>query len=408
MRALAQTFGRSDVLLQEVLRTAWLNRGRFLLCAAGIVVAVSMVLGMRTLVRGLESFIDEQFESFGTRKVYVARVPWGGDRSLEEYLRRPRLAAAAAAAVAADPQVAAAAPCARATTRLEIGGEALDGVEVVGAGPAYLDLEGYRLARGRSLLAADADRRSRVAVVGAEVARKLREAGAPEEVELGGAVFRVVGSLESRGTMLGQSFDSSVYVPLPAFEAVFGTNHDLEVAALVAPGAGMEEALDELRARLRRVRRLAATDPDDFALNSSARLFEEYRRIARAASWVIYAVGLLVMLVSGLGISNVMLATLRERAYEIGVKKAVGATAPDIFFETLSEVLLMCLASGGAGILLGGAFCVFLRLVSPVAASLSPLDLGLSLLFPALTALLFGSVPAALATRVQPVRLLQG
>jgi putative ABC transport system permease protein len=101
-----------------------------------------------------------------------------------------------------------------------------------------------------------------------------------------------------------------------------------------------------------------------------------------------------------------MLATVRERSYEIGVKKAVGATAPDVFFETLSEVVLMCLLGAVSGLLVGGGFCVFLRLLTPVAASLTSMDLLYALAFPVLTAVVFGSVPAARATRIPPVRLM--
>ncbi|HKV10972.1 MAG TPA: ABC transporter permease [Thermoanaerobaculia bacterium] len=406
MRSALATLARSGVLLEEVLKNAWLHRSRFVLSSLGIVVAVSMVLGMRTLIHGLETFVDEQFESFGTRKVYVARVPWGGDLPLERYLERPKIGPEVAAAVAADPWVETAVPFSRAEARVEYGSAALERVEVVGAAPGYLEMEGYELARGRSLLARDGDLVHRVAVVGAEVERKLQEAGSPGSLAAGGAVFHVVGTLKPRGSLLGDSLDDGIYIPLETFDTVFGSNHGLEVAAVVSPRADMEEALAELSARVRRARRLSAGTADDFALNTSARLFAEYRRVARAVSWVVYGVGLLILLVSGMGISNVMLATVRERSYEIGVKKSVGATAPDIFFETLSEVLLMCLGSGAAGILLGGAFCLFLRLVSPVAASLTAADLTLSLVFPALTAVIFGSVPASLATRVAPVRLL--
>lgn len=407
MRGPLAALARSGALLEEVFRNARLHSGRFVLSSLGIVVAVSMMLGMRSLVHGLESFVDRQFESFGTRKVYVAQTPWGGDLPLERYLERPQIGPEVAAAVAADPSVTAAVPFSRLRTRVEYGGEALDGVEVVGAAPGYLEVEGHEVAQGRALLGRDGELRHRVAVVGAEVARKLREAGSPQAIVAGGALFRVVGVLEPRGSMLGDSLDDAVYIPLRTFEAVFGPNHGLEVAVLVSSRADMERALAEIAGRVRRARRLAEGSEDDFALNTSARLFAEYRRVARAASWVIYCVGILILLVSGMGISNVMLATVRERSYEIGVKKAVGATAQDIFFETLSEVLLMCLGSGAAGILAGGAFCIFLRLVSPVAASLTALDLTLSLAFPTLTALVFGAVPATLATRVTPTRLLE-
>jgi putative ABC transport system permease protein len=392
--------------VEEVLRNAWLYRGRFLLSSVGIVVAISMVLGMRTLIHGLETFIDGQFERFGTHRAYVSRVPWGGDLSLASYRVRPRITPRVAQVVETADFVEAAAYYYRAPAAVEAGPTRLEGLDVVGTVPAYLAVEGYTVAEGRFLLSSDDELRHRVVVLGRQVADKL-ETVVGSRVLIHGAPFEVVGVLEPRGSLLGDSLDDSVYVPARTFEAELGAKYSLEVAAAVRPEVPMEEALGELRARVRRVRGLAADAEDDFAVNSSARLFAEYRRIAGRANAVIYAVGLLVLTVSGIGISNVMLATIRERSYEIGVKKSVGASRGAIFFETLLEVLLMCGASGVAGTAIGLALGILFRLISPVAASATPVDLTLALAFPVLTALLFGSLPAARATRIPPIGLME-
>jgi putative ABC transport system permease protein len=401
------TLRRSPALIEEVVNNLWAYRRRFVFTCLGITVAVSMVLGMRGVMQGLEDLIDEQFVHLGASRLYVTRVPWQRDLPEGKYLVRPRITVEVYNGIRNLPLVEEAVPYYSTRANVEKEAKSLQQIAVLGTWPSYLEVEGYVMKWGRFLVANDCRLGSRVAVVGADVAQKLNISNQSTNLVLRNTAFRVVGVLERKGSLLGNSLDQSIYIPLDTFESVLGGDLSLEIAVRLAPGYDPEQSMDELRHQLRLVRRLSSAVPDDFAVNGSARLLSQYRSIRRVGNSLIYGIGLLVLLVTGLGISNVTLATVRERAYEIGIKKAIGATATDIFFESLMEVVLMCLAGAAIGIVLGGGFGIFFRILSPLPVKFNSQDLFYSILFPVLTALFFGSIPAFMATQIQPDKLIR-
>jgi putative ABC transport system permease protein len=282
-------------------------------------------------------------------------------------------------------------------------------VTALGTSPDYATVSSYAVDSGRFLSQADVDNRSAVAVIGAEVVRALFPGISPlgHRILLEGHSYRVVGTLEGKGTILGENQDTVVMLPYRTFLSHLGKQRSPNIAVAVDSPEQVLNVQDRVTAVLRRERGTQPGMPDDFAVNRPEQLANMYAQLTGALYGAATGVGLITLLVGGIGIMNIMLVSVRERTREIGVRRALGARKRTIILQFLMEASSVSAVGGALGTLVGLGLATVISLVTPLAAAVQPLTVVFGVGFAAAVGLLFGIWPAARAANLDPVEALR-
>jgi putative ABC transport system permease protein len=247
-----------------------------------------------------------------------------------------------------------------------------------------------------------------VCVLGFQVATNLFPNDLPlgRRIHIGQHPFEVVGVLEKQGNFLGAfSLDNQVIMPVGQFTTHFRPFPDFSIQVKVVDLALIEDAKEELRGLMRKIRHVAPGDSDDFAINQQEALMTAFRRV----SGIIASVGLFItglsLFVGGIGIMNIMFVSVAERTREIGIRKAVGAKRRAILIQFLTEAATICLFSGLLGVAIAFPLTFALRAFLP--ANMSLLLVGAALGVSVLTGVIAGFFPAWRAAKMNPVDALR-
>jgi putative ABC transport system permease protein len=256
------------------------------------------------------------------------------------------------------------------------------------------------LARGSYLSRSDVDTARRVAVLGSAVARSLYPDRDPvgQQVAIAGVRFRVVGVFAPLGQSLGVDRDSEVHIPMTAAHRLLATDR-VDGIAVKAPD---RSRIGELGQRI--VDQLGQRHPDtEFSAVTQEQILGVLGDILGVLTGVLAAIAGISLLVGGVGVSNIMLVSVRERTREIGLRKAVGARPRDIGTQFLLEAVLLTSLGGIAGMALGIGTAVLVAQLSPVPATVTWWSLALAFGVSAAVGIVFGVVPALRAGRLDPV-----
>ncbi|MFF5234124.1 ABC transporter permease [Dactylosporangium sp. NPDC000521] len=256
------------------------------------------------------------------------------------------------------------------------------------------------LARGTYLSRSDVDTQRRVAVLGWTVAHALfgdRDA-VGQQVTIAGVRFRVIGVFAKLGQSLGVDRDNEVHVPITTAHRLLGTNR-VDGIAIKAPN---RDEIDDLSARI--IAELARRHPGtEFSAVTQEQILGVLGDILGVLTGVLAAIAGISLLVGGVGVSNIMLVSVRERTKEIGLRKAVGARPRDIGVQFLLEAVLLTTLGGFIGMGLGIGAALIVAALSPVPAAITWWSLALAFGVSAAVGIIFGVVPAQRAGRLDPV-----
>jgi len=381
----------------------------------GIVVSVAFLVAVVAIIQGMNAYVKENIADamVGTNTFQVRRLPVSlglfSDNEFRSLQRRPRVDERDAAAVqAALPGAMAVSlqsgwptPQADLTWR----NRTLGGVFVFGVTAPYQVVQDYRFTAGRPLTDLDVRERRRVAVIGPDVARLLFGGLDPvgQEVRLRGVRFTVVGVTARKGRVLGQSFDGFVLVPITAFDGLYGRRLGTTISVKLPSADAVAPAMARAQEALRVARGLRPAQADNFDVGTADALLDFWRRLTRVLFAVVPAVVAVGVLVGGIVIMNIMLMAVTERTHEIGVRKAVGASAADVRRQFLAEAVALATAGGVLGVAAGWGLAALVSLLSPLPARVTPWSVALSLALGAGIGVLFGVYPAARAARLDPI-----
>jgi putative ABC transport system permease protein len=402
--------------LQECVRSALSSirshRMRSFLTMLGVIIGVASVICIVSLLQGLTRSVMDEFQGFGGNALQIHSHTSREDWLIGKWNRlKPADLELVKYRVAGISNV-------TPMTGLNLPGGVRHAGNLIGA-QVFATTNWFQLVhqsyprKGRFITDSDNESRRRVVVLGekARVDLKLPEDPIGTFIQVGGEWFKIVGTMEPRGEMFGQSMDNYVVIPFETGMALAGPNRqpDMNIMLTVDDLDAVDDVTSRITALLRRAHKIGPGDQDDFKVQTSQSLTETIQRVSATITLVISAVVGISLLVGGVGIMNIMLVSVTERTREIGIAKALGAPRSFILMQFLIEAMVLAVIGGIIGIGLGW-------LLGVVAANLIPhfpppavpwwAVVGAAG-FSALVGMLFGILPARRAANLAPIDALR-
>jgi putative ABC transport system permease protein len=383
------------------------HKVRSLLTVIGTVIGVMSVVTVVSVIEGMNKYVSERLVEEGSNTFYVDQ--FGLITDYEQYLealKRKELTLDDARALERlSPSIEAAGALSTSAKDVRYRSKNLSGVRIFGVDEGYETVQRLEVESGRLLSREDILRKRPACIVGADVVNKLFSGIDPlgKEVRVGRHTFRIVGVGEKKGSLLGQSQDNFVTIPITSFQKAFGSRSPVTLVAKAKNQASMNLAQDEARAILRARRKVPFSKPDDFGMMSAETFMEIYRKFTSAAYLATIGIASLSLFVGGIVIMNIMLVSVTERTKEIGIRKAVGATRGEIMVQFLIESLILSGSGGIAGVLLGVAIATLISHVSPLPAAIRLWAIIMGLVVACGVGTFFGIYPARRAATQDPI-----
>ncbi|HET7184432.1 MAG TPA: ABC transporter permease [Terriglobales bacterium] len=394
------------------LESLWAHKLRSFLTLLGVIIAVTALIGVVSAVNGLNTYVAERLANFGVNVFYVTRFPIitnakdflqarRHNRKIDvndfEYLRDHMVLADAVGAQ--DWR----------TMDVRSGNQNIEDVTIRGATANIIDLSTDKVARGRFFSETEYEHRMNVAFIGSDVADRFFASVDPvgKNIMINGVGFEVIGVADRNGTAFGQSQDNFVYVPLTALLKSWGqegpNTSGLWVAVKSSSPAVMEQAKDQAKAFMRARRHERFEEPDRFGIISSESVTGLWNQIFGGLANASIGIVSVFLVIGGIVIMNIMLATVTERTHEIGLRKSLGARRRDILLQFMVESSVMAAVGGFLGV--AAAFVVTLTVRSLTSMPMrTPINaVILSLVVSTVIGLFFGLWPALKAAKLDPV-----
>jgi putative ABC transport system permease protein len=415
MGAYRQNVRENLLLALDTLRN---HKFRSFLTVLGVLIGTTTVILVASLIQGLDQQIAETAHNFGTRTIFIYKLaPFVFRPSREERLRKSLTLDDAQALRAECPDVEDASaeifnwqpPAPPLVTFKYKGQDIVDG-QLFGATANDFAITGADLADGRLFTDVDDRHRRDVAVIGSEVVKRFFASEDPigKAVLLDGHNFTVIGTLAQRKQFLGSADNDTVAaIPYWTYKKYYPQIRDNWVNALAVPGR-MDQAIDEVRATLRRRRHVKPSEPDNFSVSTADSIVQQFKQIISTVAVVMVVLSSIGLLVGGIGVMNIMLVSVTERTREIGVRKAIGARRSDIAWQFLLEAMTLTGAGGLMGIFIGWLLSTTIRAIIPNMPTTVPFwSVVAGFMVAVSVGLFFGLWPALKAARLDPITALR-
>lgn len=393
------------------------NLLRSILTLLGIVIGVFAIIAVMTAIRTLESSINTGLNVFGSDVIFIQKSPviqMGDHNSRRKYWRRPNITYDMALELR-DRMLGAEFVSAQDGT----GGKTIrfkkettnPNVGVQGVDEFGLEALNHKLDYGRNFIPEDIEYGRRVVILGTDVIQKLFPFQDPidQTISINGIGFDVIGTLQRKGEMFGQSQDNFVIVPITAYLQYYGNRWTSLGISIKAPdGESFDLTKEEVIDQMRIVRGLGPLDENDFEVTSNDALIDTFGSFTAGIKMFAGAVSVIALVVAGIGIMNIMLVSVSERIKEIGIRKAIGATRNNILFQFLLEAVFLSLIGGVIGVMLGIGVGNMVTLVMKNVAPVIPIDwvfIGLGVC--SFIGIVFGIYPAYKAAGLDPIESLR-
>jgi putative ABC transport system permease protein len=306
------------------------------------------------------------------------------------------------------PGIVAASPVVPLDNRIPIGNGKERDLRVLGVFPEYHTVRNLVIVSGRFFDAEDEQARNKVGVIQQKLAEQLYgsvDAAVGKEVKLSGLPFTIIGTFRESVDTFGQSevTDNTMAIPYSVSRYFTNTPYVQQIYFSAADPSMVIPVTDQIREVIRSRHR----PESNYVVQNLTALLTVAERTANALTMVLLLIAAVTLLVGGIGIMNIMLATVTSRIREIGIRKAIGATNAEIRFQFLSEAVLISLFGGLGGVVIGLALPFSVRFLTDYRIPISGLSAIVAIFVSGAVGILFGTVPAARAAKMDPVESLR-
>ncbi len=395
------------LVLGEILSFAYdtfcSNKVRFALTALGMVIGTASLILVVTIGMTGKQYVLNQIQAIGANMVYAEYQGGAGNVNPD-----PLTIEDMRAVLQQVPGISAASPVVPFDSRVPVGNGMERDVRVLGVFPEYISVRNLVVLSGRFFDAEDEQAHNKVGVITQKLAEQLY--GSTDEavgrvLKLNGLPFTIIGTFKERVDTFGQSEVTSNTMVVPYTVSRYFTDTP-EVKQLYFSTAEPSMVIP-VTEQIRKVLQSRHRTESIYNVQNLTELVAVADRTANALTLVLLLIATVTLLVSGIGIMNIMLATVSARIREIGIRKAMGATNREIRFQFLSEAILISLLGGFAGVVIGLALPFSVRFFTEYRVPISGLSAIVAIVVSSLVGILFGTVPAARAAKLDPVESLR-
>jgi putative ABC transport system permease protein len=409
-RQIGPPLRRSTIRLNEVLSFAYetfiSNKVRFALTALGMVIGTASLILVVTIGMTGKQYVQRLIQSIGANMIYVEYS--GGSQRITASAADPLTVDDMRAVQEQVPSVTYASPLVVLSERIAAGSGKEKDIAVMGAAPEYQRVRNLIVLSGRFFDAGDAQSRNKVGVLTQKLAEELygsADAAIGQTIKLSGLPFTVVGVFREGVDTFGQSEVQDYTMVIPSTVSRYFTE-TAAVKQIFFTVASPDDVIPAT-AQIQRVIRSRHRPESVYTVSNLTQLLSVWDKIANALTFGLLLIAAVTLLVSGIGIMNIMLATVSSRIREIGIRKAIGATNREIRFQFLAEAMLISLVGGVAGIVIGLAIPFSVRFLTAYRIPISGLSAIIAIVVSSLVGIIFGTLPATRAAQLDPVESLR-
>ena len=384
---------------------------RAFLTLIGIIIGVAAVVVVGASISGLKTYvIDRVGKVLGANHFMITRMAFMGHMSDDEFeaanrrnkdllwdeYEYVRANCRSCAEVGAEMI---------SNADLSQNGIELPSTQIQGITANFDVIEDKTIEQGRFMTAEEVIRSAPVCVIGSDVAEKFFPVGSPigQSVKVRGIPLKVIGVEEKRGSFLGNSMDRHLYMPLPLYAQMFSRTGGLQLHGKSRDRETFQQAIDEARLLLRNKRQLVGSEPDTFGLVNTEEFTSQMDQFTGAIAAVVVPITMIILVVGGIVVMNIMLVSVTERTFEVGLRKALGATRKQILLQFLIESALLCVVGGIVGLMLATGVTYLITILAGMTMTITIGYVFLSVIVSSTIGIIAGLYPAWKAARLDPI-----
>jgi len=407
MRAILSFY--SDAL-KIALQSIFAHKLRAFLTLIGIIIGVASVVTVGASISGLNTYVvDKVSKILGNNHFMIARIAFSGhmdDEEFERMNRRNKRLNWDDYEWVRDhcPSCSEVGAGTGSGTDLRQDGIEFIGAQVFGHTANMVEIEEKTIEFGRYITDDEVQRSALVVVLGSDIKEKFFPNQDPigKTLKVRGLPMRVVGVEEKRGSFFGDSMDRHIYIPVTTHLQIFGRN-GLQIHGRSSNRENFHSAIEDARVAMRIKHRLNGNEEDDFGLVNVEELNNQIDEFTGTIAKVVIPITLVTLVVGGIVVMNIMLVSVTERTFEVGLRKAVGATRRQILMQFLIESGILCALGGVIGLLAAWGITTLITLLASITMTITIGYIILALGVSTIIGMIAGIYPAFKAARLDPI-----